>query len=122
MPDYQIPSDLAVLLLRNLHFQRAGAPVAAQAIIDEEADIVWWVLAARNAIQISETNIWKLWPVARIPMVPYCNEEHIVNIRMNNIPVFTGCSDDKIYAISWISQILNLAQSKQLSFNATINL
>ena len=41
---------------------------------------------------------------------------------MNNIPVFTGGSSDTIDVMSWISRIFNLAESKQLTFAATVNL
>jgi len=115
--------DLAALLLRNLHVQRQGAANDAdRARFDAEAAIARRVLAATNASQTRETNIRELQPVTRVPAAPYGNVEDVANIRMNNIPVFTGCGDDKIDVIGWISRILNLAESRRLSFAATINL
>jgi len=115
--------DLAALLLRNLHVQREGAANDAdRARFDAEAAIARRVLAATNASQTRETNIRELQPVTRVPAAPYGNVEDVANIRMNNIPVFTGCGDDKIDVIGWISRILNLAESRRLSFAATINL
>jgi hypothetical protein len=115
--------DIAALLLRNLHLQRQNAANAAEeAVIDAEAAIARRVLAASNASQTRETNIRELQPVTRVPAVPYGNDENVANIRMQNIPVFTGGSGDTIDVISWISRILNLAQARTLSFAATINL
>ncbi len=70
----------------------------------------------------NEENIRELQPVTRVPVAPYGIIVDVANIRMNNIPVFTGCSDDKIDVIGWISRILNLAESRRLTFDATINL
>ena len=115
--------DLAALLLRNLHVQReAAANDADRNAIDAEAAIARRVLAATNASQTRETNIRELQPVTRVPAAPYGIIVDVANIRMNNIPVFTGCSDDKIDVIGWISRILNLAESRRLTFDATINL
>ncbi len=114
--------DLTALLLRNLHFQREGADAAHRARIDADAAIARRVLAASNASQTRETNIRELQPVTRVPVAPYGAEENVANIRMNNIPVFTGSNDDKVDVISWISRVLGLAESRQLSFAATINL
>jgi len=87
--------DLAALLLRNLHVQREAADNDAdRAQFDAEAAIARRVLAATNASQTRETNIRELQPVTRVPAAPYGNIVDVANIRMNNIPVFTGCSDD----------------------------
>ena len=115
--------DLSALFLRNLHFQRAAAADDAErAIIDAQADGVRQVLAASNASQARETNIRELQPVTRVPAVQFGAEENVANIRMNNIPVFTGGASDTIDVMSWISRIFNLAESKHLTFPATINL
>ena len=115
--------DITALLLRNLHFQRQNAADDAErAIIDADAEIARRVLAASNASQARETNIRELQPVTRVPVVPYGVDENVANIRMNNVPVFSGGSGDTVDVISWISRILNLAQARTLSFAATINL
>jgi hypothetical protein len=115
--------DLSALFLRNLHFQRETAADDAQrALIDAQAAGVRQVLAASNASQARETNIRELQPVTRVPAVQFGNKENVANIRMNNIPVFTGGSSDTIDVMSWISRIFNLAESKHLTFPATINL
>ena len=116
--------DLTALLLRNLHMQRVGAAGddAVIARIDADAAIARRVLQATNASQTRELNIRELQPVTRVPNVPYGADDNVANIRMNNIPVFTGGSDDKIDVINWISRILNLAEARTLSFAATVNL
>ena len=115
--------DLSALLLQNLHIQRgAAANPAAEAVIDAQAARVRQVLAASTASQARESAIRELQPVTRVPAAPYGGEENVANIRMNNIPTFTGGSNDAIDVMSWISRIFNLAESKQLTFNATVNL
>lgn len=114
--------DLAALFLQNLHFQREAAADADKPAIEAQAEKVRQVLAASNASQTRENNIRELQPVTRVPAVPYGNEDNVANIRMNNIPVFTGGSGDTTDVMSWISRIFNLAQSKQLSYAATISL
>ena len=115
--------DLSALFLRNLHFQRENAENDAErALIDAQADGVRQVLAASNASQARETNIRELQPVTRVPAVQFGAEENVANIRMNNIPVFTGGASDTIDVMSWISRIFNLAESKHITFPATINL
>ena len=115
--------DLSALFLQNLHLQRnAAADAAGRAAIDAQAEVVRRVLAASNASQARETNIRELQPVTRVPAEPYGLEENVANIRMNNIPVFTGGSGDTIDVMSWISRIFNLAESKHLTFPATIAL
>jgi len=114
--------DLTALLLRNLHLQREGADAATTARINADAEIARRVLAATNASQTRESNIRELQPVTRVPNVPYGADYNVANIPMNNIPVFTGGSDDKIDVINWISRILNLAKARTLSFAATVNL
>jgi hypothetical protein len=115
--------DLTALLLQNLHVQRANAAdAAAEAVLDAQAARLRVILAASDASKVREGNVRELQPVTRVPVVAYGNEENVANIRMNNIPVFTGGSSDTIDVMSWISRIFNLAESKQLSFAATINL
>ena len=114
--------DLSAIFLQNLHVQREAADAAGRAVLDAQADRVRQVLAASNASQARETNIRELQPVTRVPAVQFGNEENVANIRMNNIPVFTGGSSDTIEVMSWISRIFNLAESKRLTFAATINL
>ena len=115
--------DLTALFLQNLHVQRANAAdAAAEAVIDAQAARLRVILAGSDASKAREDNLRELQPVTRVPVLPYGNEENVANIRMNNIPVFTGGVSDTIDVMSWISRIFNLAESKQLSFAATINL
>jgi hypothetical protein len=115
--------DLSALFLQNLFFQRqTAANDDARARIDAQAALVRQTLQASNASRTREANIRELQPVTRVPAAPYGAVENVANIRMNNIPVFTGGSADTIDVISWISRIFNLAESRELTFAATINL
>jgi hypothetical protein len=115
--------DFTALFLQSLHRQRGeAADDDARAVIDAEANRARVLLAASNASQARESAIRELQPVTRVPVNPYGAEENVANIRMNNIPTFTGGSADTIDVMAWISRIFNLAESKQLTFNATVNL
>jgi hypothetical protein len=115
--------DLTAVNLRMLHTMRGfAADDAGRAEIDAVADQARAVLAASVASQAREAAIRELQPVTRVPAAPYGAIEDVANIRMNNIPIFTGSASDTIEVVQWISRILNLAQSRNLSFNATINL
>ena len=48
------------------------------------------LLAASNVIQQREQSTRELTPLTRPPADPYGATENIANIRMNNIPIFTG--------------------------------
>jgi hypothetical protein len=100
--------DLSALFLQNLFFQRqTAANDDARARIDAQAALVRQTLQASNASRTREANIRELQPVTRVPAAPYGAVENVANIRMNNIPVFTGGSADTIDVISWISRIFN---------------
>jgi len=114
--------DLSALLLQNLHLQLGGANDAERAAIEAQAAQVRRLLAASEISHTRETNIRELQPVTRVPVNPYGAKENVANIRMNNIPVFTGGNSDTIDVINWISRVFNLAEARQLTFNATINL
>jgi hypothetical protein len=114
--------DLAALNLQMAHFMRHTADDADKVRIDAIAARTRQVLAASQASQARESATRELQPVTRVPAVPYGIEENIANIRMINIPTFTGTTADTIEIVHWISRIFNLAQSKQLSYAATINL
>jgi hypothetical protein len=115
--------DLTALNLQMLSLMRdEAADDAARTRIDAVAAQTRMVLAATNASQARESAIRELQPVTRVPVVAYGAEDNVANIRMNNIPVFTGSSADTVDVVQWISRLFNLAESKGLSFAATINL
>ena len=114
--------DMAALNLQMAHFMRHGAEDADKVRIDLMAARTRRVLAASTASAARESATRELQPVTRVPAAPYGVVEDIANIRMMNIPVFTGTSTDTIDVVHWISRVFNLAESKQLSYAATINL
>ena len=115
--------DLSALFLQNLHFQRlAAADDAGRAVIDAQAEQVQRVLDACDASQARELSIREPLTVTRVPSEPYGANESIANVRMKNVPIFTGDETDSVNVLEWISRILNLAESMKLTFNATVNL
>ena len=80
------------------------------------------LVAASNVSQQREQSTRELTPLTRPPALPYGATENIANIRMNNIPIFTGKSTDKLSVTSWINRILSTARVNTLSYAATINL
>ena len=115
--------DLTALFLQNLHVQRQGAENdAARDVIDAQAEQARHILAASNACQVRETNIREFQPVTQVPAIPFGTKTNVANMRINNIPIFTGDKTDSVNVIQWISRILNLAESMKLTFDATVNL
>lgn len=114
--------DLAALNLRMAHFMRGLVHADDRVEIDEIAALSRQVLATSAATHARESATRELQPVTRVPAAPYGAENNIANVRMNNIPTFTGTSSDTIDVVHWISRVFSLAESKQLSYAATINL
>ena len=115
--------DLSALFLQNLHSQRlAAADDVSRTVIDMQAEQVRQVLEACDASQARELSIRQPLTVTRVPSEPYGANESIANVRMKNLPMFTGDETDSVNVLEWISRILNLAESMKLTFKATVNL
>jgi hypothetical protein len=118
-----IIGDLSALFLQNLHSQRlAAADDAGRAVIDAQAEQVRRVLSACDACEARESSIRQPLTVSRVPSEPYGANESIANVRMKNVPLFTGDETDSVNVLEWISRILNLAETMKLTFKATVNL
>jgi len=117
-----VVGDLAALNLQMAHFMRANAHADDIAMIDRIADRTRQVLAASNASHAREASTRELQPVTQVPERQFGNQANVANIRMYNIPSFTGTASDTEDVVQWISRIFNLAQANQLTFAATINL
>ena len=114
--------DMAALSLQLIHALGGIILDNAQGNIDAIAGNIRQVLAASNAGHAREQATRELRPITRVPAAPYGNAANIAAIRMHNVPLFSGSSDDKIDIVRWISRILLLAESHLLTFAATINL
>ena len=116
-----VVGDLAALNLQLLHIVRAGAANDAErTLIDGIAERARQTLAASNASQARERATRELQPITRLPVAEYGAVVNIANIRMNNVPTFTGTDKDTLDIVRWLSRVLTLAAGNNLTFAATI--
>jgi len=114
--------DMAALNLQVLHLLQEVVGDDAQGRVVAIAAQLRQTLAASNASQAREQQTRELQPVTRVPAAAFGATIQIANIRMNNIPTFTGGGSDTLDVVRWISRIFVLAQAHTLTFAATINL
>ncbi len=112
--------DMAALNLQLLHFVRATADPADRPRVERIADGVRRTLNAGTATQNRERATRELRPITRIPDVDYGANANLAHIRLHNTPSFTGASNDPNDVIRWLARVTGLAQSNQLTLNATV--
>jgi len=117
-----VVGDMAALNLQLIHALNAVVPDGSRALVDRIAAQTRQVLAASNASQAREQATRELQPITRVPAAAFGAVNNIANIRMNNIPAFSGNGNDTLDVVRWISRIFVLAEAQTLSFAATINL
>ena len=117
-----IVGDMAAMQLQLIHALDAVIPPGARAAVNNIAEHARLALAASNVSQAREQATRELRPLTRLPAAEFGNEVNIANIRMHNVPSFTGSDTDALDIVRWISRIITLAQSHRLSFAATANL
>ncbi len=120
-------ADMAAMNLQFIQMLRATAPPggdgdAARAAFDGLAAQAVRVLDASQVTNTRERNTRELQPVTRVPAGPWGVNANIANIRMHNVPTFSGTNVDTLDIVRWISRIFMLATSHELTFAATINL
>lgn len=126
LPDAQgaglsdIVRDLAALNLQTLHFLRANVDPADVARVEAIADQVRTTLAAGEATQNREQATRVLQPITRIPAVQWGGNNNVGNIRMHNVPTFTGTSTDSNDVIRWLGRIRAIAETNGLTFDAAM--
>jgi hypothetical protein len=116
--------DLGATNLQMLELMRElfiGNP-ARIAQIDQLATVVRPVVQASDATRNRERVTTELQPLSRVQAMVWGHQNQIANIRLHNVPNFSGASHDKIDIVSWIDRIMNLAQSNNLTQLAGINL
>jgi len=114
--------DVASLNLQILHLLQDVIPDGAQGRLAAIAAQLRQTVAASDASQARELQTRELQPVTRVPVAAFGATQNIANIRMNNVPAFTGGGADTLDVVRWISRIFVLAQAHTLTFQATINL
>ena len=118
----KVVGDLAALNLQLIHFLGRLAPAGDQRFIDDIADRTRLLVAASDASQQREQNTRELQPVTQVPAAGWGANVNIANIRMHNIPAYSGNGNDELDVVRWIAKVFNLAQAHALTLNATINL
>ena len=118
----RIQGDLAALNLQLMHILRGVAHADDRPTIDGIADHQRFLMAASDASQLREQNTRELQPVTQVPNANWGNNQNIANIRMHNIPAFSGNGSDELDIVRWISKVFNLAQAHGLTLPATVNL
>jgi hypothetical protein len=114
--------DVAAAVLQMSHYLSHYAHNDDKPRIANLANAMRTALATSDASYAREASTRELQPVTRVPAVPFGNKNGVANIRMHGIPSFSGTSSDTEDIVQWISRIFNLAQSNELSYDATINL
>ncbi len=120
-------ADLAAMNLQMLHTMRLGTPAGdagepTRTAIDGLAERTRQVLAASRATHGRERATRELQPISRVPAVQWGVANNIANIRMHNVPNFSGTGADTLDVVRWISRIIMLGEAHTLTFPAAINL
>ena len=114
--------DMAALNLQLIHALGNAIPAAARGVVDNITARSRLVLAASNISQAREQATRELRPITRVPAAAWGIIANIANIRMHNVPTFSGSGADTLDVVRWVSRIFTLAEANNLSFAATINL
>ena len=115
--------DLAALNLRLSHAVSVmpGCDAATRAIIENVAADTREIVAASVLSHVQERATRELQPLTRLPPNRWGDTANVNNIRMYNIPVFTG-ETGTIAVTSWLARVFNLCQANTLTWEAGINL
>ena len=115
--------DQAACILRLIHLLGPVADDAAQADIAQVAVIQRNILAASNISQGREQMTRELRPITRLPAAgAWGVNVNVANIRMHNVPSFSGGSHDTLDVVDWLSRVFNIALTHTLTFPAAIGL
>jgi len=117
-----IVGDMAAMQLQLIHALEEVIPDDARAAVNNIAAHARQALAASNVSQAREQATRELRPLTRLPAAQWGINVNIANIRMHNVPSFTGSDTDTLDVVRWISRVITLAQSNTLTFEATVNL
>ena len=115
-------ADMATLNLQILHAMGNGIPEGNRAFAAEIGARSQRILDASKVSQSREASTRELRPLTKVPAVPWGNQDQIHNIKLHNVPSFTGSSTDTLDVVRWLSRILTLAKANRLTFDAASNL
>ena len=114
--------DMAALNLQLIHAIDGVIPAGGRAVINNILAQSRNILAASNVSQAREQATRELRPITRVPAAAWGAAANIANIRMHNVPTFSGSGADALDVVRWVSRIFTLAEANNLAFPATINL
>ena len=114
--------DMAALNLQLIHALGNAVPDAGRAVVANIAAQTRQILAASEISQAREQATRELRPITRVPAAAWGAGANIANIRMHNVPTFSGSGQDALDVVRWVSRIFTLAEANQLNFPSTINL
>ena len=114
--------DMAAMNLQCLHVLGADVVGPGRVILDRMAATARQVLEASTASRGREQSTREMRPISVVPVPQWGDTAAIGNIRMFNVPVFTGGSSDTIDVVRWIAKIFSLAEANLLTYGAAINL
>ena len=123
----QMVADMAAMNLQLMHIVRHTAPAGADGDpirdrVERLAANTRQVLAASQATHGRERATRELQPISRVPAAAWGVNANIANIRMHNVPNFSGSSADTLDVVRWIGRIMILGEAHGLSFAAAVNL
>ena len=115
--------DLGAINLQILRILRMAQINDPQAVadIDNLADYIRPIVAASDATRDRERISTELQPLTVVP-ANWGNVDRIANIRLYNVPNFSGTSTDTIDIVSWLDRVFSLGTSNQLTERAVVNL
>ena len=115
--------DMAAMNLRLIHLLADDAvPNANRVHLDAIRVHSRQVLAASDVCKLREQATRELRPVTRVPVPQWGNNVAIANIRMHNIPTFSGTGADTLDVVRWISRVFTLCEANGLTYVAGTNL
>ena len=123
----QMVADMAAMNLQLMHTLEVAIPAGdpgdvARAQIARLAGRTRNILAASQATHGRERATRELQPLNRVPAAEWGAVNNVANIRMHNVPNFSGTSADTLDVVRWIGRIIILGESNLLTFAAAINL
>ena len=128
MEDRDAPGNSVTIgdvIAANLQLLHLLQPALGAAIEPERvrlAGILRNALAAAGSAEVREGSTRKLQPMNQIPVNDYGVVDNLAGIRINQVPTFTGESNDPKEVVRWIRRVLTTAEAHGLTRATTINL
>jgi len=121
-----VPGQVGDLGAINLQIVRILRDIMANdpqrvAEFDNLAEYIRPIVAASDATRTRERVSTELQPLTVVPN-NWGDNDRIANIRLYNVPNFSGTSSDTIDVVSWIDRVFSVGQAHNLSAAAVINL